>query len=245
MAVYHHFTYLETTDGPMGMYVAAPEGREPHPAVLVIQGMHGAESFELEVAERFAERGYVAAVPDLFHRGPACFSFAELDERRQRITDPLVIADVGAAFTHLQAQAWVDHERIGILGFCMGGRMSYLIAATNPAIRAAADFYGGGVHHAEGGPAPIELTGNIRCPIIIFDGEEDRHPSPEEVGQTAAELARHGIVHEVHVYPGVGHAFMTARGERRRQAVIDDAWTRLFAWFDTHLAAAPVAASRA
>jgi dienelactone hydrolase len=117
---------------------------------------------------------------------------------------------VQAALDYLQAQPYVRPGGVRIMGFCMGGRVSYLMAATNAAIRAAADFYGGGVHKGEGGPSPLELTGNIRCPVIIFDGEEDQHPSPDEVRQTEAELKRHGVPHEVHIYPGVGHGFMGA-----------------------------------
>ena len=86
MAAYHHFVSLQSADGPMPTYVAAPEGQEPHPAVLVIQGMHGIASFELSAAERLAEAGFVAAVPDMFHRGPACFSNEELGQRR-RVVD--------------------------------------------------------------------------------------------------------------------------------------------------------------
>jgi carboxymethylenebutenolidase len=239
MATYHHFAIVDTADGPMPMYLTTPEGKGPHPAVLVIQGMHGAESFELEVAERLAGAGYVAAVPDMFHRGPACFDFEELNRRRRQLSDAQKTADVNAALAYLQAQPFVQHDHIGILGFCMGGRTSYLMAATNPAFRAAADFYGGGVLVGDGGPAPFDLTANIRCPVIVFDGEEDKHPSPEEVRKIESELARHGIVHEVHIYPGVGHAFMSAQGARRKPEAIDDAWTRLLGWFERHLAPQP------
>ncbi len=242
MTAYHHFVSLQTEDGPMSTYVAAPEGREPHPGVLVIQGMHGIASFELEVAERLAENGFVAAVPDMFHRGPACFSAEELGQRRRgRMSDPQVLVDVNATLEFVQLQPYVQADHIGIVGFCMGGRVSYLMAATSPAIRAAADFYGGGIHRGEGGPAPIELTPNIRCPVIIFDGEEDEHPSPEEVRQTGAELARHGLVHEVHIYPEVGHGFMSAHGSRRRAEAVDDAWSRLLGWFKQYVAAEAVA----
>jgi carboxymethylenebutenolidase len=244
MSVYHHFVSIPTPDGPMPMYVSAPEGRDPRPAVLVIQGMHGMESFEIHVAERFAEKGYLAASPDLFHRGPACFSFDELNTRRRAMRDPQVIGDVNAAIHYLQQQPYVQAGPMGILGFCMGGRVSYLMAASNPVFGVAADFYGGGVHGGEGGASPFELTSNIRCPIIIFDGEEDRHPSPEEVRKTEAELIRHGIVHEVHIFPGVGHAFMSAEGPRRNQQVVDEAWSRLFGWFEKHLPVPVLAEAR-
>jgi carboxymethylenebutenolidase len=245
MTDYHHYVSLQTSDGPMAMYIAAPEGRDPHPAILVIQGMHGIASFEIGVAERLAENGFVAAVPDLFHRGPACFSAEELGQRRRgRMSDPQVLGDVGVALDYIQTQPYVRSDGVGIVGFCMGGRVSYLMAATSPAIRAAADFYGGGVHRGEGGPAPLDLTSQIRCPVIIFDGEEDAHPSPEEVRQTAAELARHGVKHEVHVYPGVGHGFMSATGARGRPEAIDDAWSRLLDWFGQYVAADLVGAGQ-
>ncbi len=244
MSVYHHFVSVETPDGPMPMYVAAPEGRDPRPAVLVIQGMHGMASFELHVVERFAEQGYLAASPDLFHRGPACFSFEELNSRRRAMNDPQVIGDVNAAISYLRKQPYVQDGPMGIMGFCMGGRVSYLMAASSPVFGGAADFYGGGVHGGEGGPSPLELTRNIRCPIIIFDGEEDRHPSPEEVRKTEAELARHGVVHEVHIYPGVGHGFMSAKGSGHKPEVVEDAWSRLFAWFHQYLPAPELAEAR-
>jgi carboxymethylenebutenolidase len=240
--VYYHFETLETADGPMPTYVVGPEGRNPRPLVLVIQGMHGLNAFEIGVAERFAAAGYVAAAPDLFHRGPECFSFDELNRRRRALRDPQVIADVNSTIDHLQRQAYVQAGPVGILGFCMGGRVSYLMAATNPAIAVAADFYGGGVHGGEGGPSPLELTPNIRCPVIVFDGEEDQHPSPEEVRKTGAELARHGVIHEVHIYPGVGHAFMSAEGPRSRPEVVEDAWSRLLAWFQQYLPVPELAA---
>jgi carboxymethylenebutenolidase len=115
------------------------------------------------------------------------------------------------------------------------------MATASPDIKAAADFYGGGVPVDEGVGSPFDRTPNIQCPIIIFDGEEDRHPSPEEVRKFAAELERHGKVHELHIYPGVGHAFMSAQGPRRRAEAVDDAWQRLIGWFEKYLAREPVA----
>ena len=151
---------------------------------------------------------------------------------------------MNAAIGYLQQQPYVQSGPMGIMGFCMGGRVSYLMAGTSPVIGVAADFYGGGVHGGEGGPSPLELTGNIRCPVIVFDGEEDKHPSPDEVRKTEAELARHGVVHEVHIFPGVGHAFMSAEGPRHKPEVVEEAWSRLFAWFHKHLPAAQLAGSR-
>ncbi len=152
------------------MYIAAPEGAGPHPAILVIQGMHGATSFDFSVAERLAEHGYVGAVPDLFHRGPGCCSFEQLERRLEALSDSQIIADVNTAFGYLQNRTYVQGDRLGIMGFCMGGRASYMMAALRPDLRAAADLYGGSILEGVGGPAPFDLTPNIHCPILILDG---------------------------------------------------------------------------
>jgi len=226
----------------MPIYIASPEGHGPHPAVLVIQGMHGANSYEFGVAERLSNAGFIGVVPDMFHRGPACFSNEELEQRRRGFNDPQKIGDVNAAITHLQSLPFVQGDRLAIMGFCMGGRTSYLMATQRPDLRCAADFYGGGVLLGEDGPSPFDMTANIRCPILVLDGEEDQHPSPDEVRKLDAELQRHGVVHETHIYPGVGHAFMSGRGPRANPEVQEDAWSRLMDWFNKYLVAEPVAA---
>ena len=240
MPNYHHFTTIATPDGPMPTYICAPEGGEPRPAVLVIQGMHGLNSTELKFAEHLADAGYVAAAPDLFHRGPACFSPEQLSRRRRALNDPQVMGDVNATFGYLQAQSYVRTDcPMGILGFCMGGRVSYLVAGSLPNIGMAAVFYGGGIHAGEGGPAPIDLTPNIRCPVLVFDGEQDEHPSPEENRKTAAALARHAIVHELHLYPGVGHGFMG-----RPSTAATEAWAVTIDWLHRYLPVPQLAEAR-
>ncbi|HEY3115832.1 MAG TPA: dienelactone hydrolase family protein, partial [Chloroflexota bacterium] len=137
----------------------------------------------------------------------------------------------------------VEGSRLGIMGFCMGGRASYQMAALRSDLRAAVDLYGGDTRQGFGdGPAPFDLTAKITCPILILDGDQDQHPSPDEVRLIAAELERHGKVHEVHIYPGVGHAFMSAQGPRRRAEVVDDAWERLLGWFERYLVHEPALA---
>jgi carboxymethylenebutenolidase len=246
MATYQHFVSLETSGGHMPVFIATPEGREtPHPTVLVIQGMHGVEPFEIDFAGRLAAEGYVAAVPDLFHRRGAAFSEDDLQNRRRSMTDADVIADVGATMSYLRQQSYVAPNGFGILGFCMGGRVSYLMAGTNPEIKVAAVFYGGGVFQGEGGPAPIHLTPNIKCPVAVFDGELDHRPTPEDIRNTEAALKQHGIVHEIHMYPGVGHGFMSRkRPDAPHQAAQDDAWKQLLRWLEKPLKAEVAAAVR-
>lgn len=125
-----------------------------------------------------------------------------------------IIADVNAAIGHLSQQSFIA-DRIGIIGFCMGGHVAYMMASRNQDIRAAVPRYDGGVFDADGpGPTPFETTADINCPVLILDGEKDEHPSPEQVGQIAAELERLGKVHEVHIFPEVGHGFMSPNRPR-------------------------------
>ncbi len=240
MAIYHHISLVQTPSGAMPVYIASPEGPGPHAAILVIQGMAGPGTTEFLAAERLANNGFVGVVPDLFHRGPLVVTRDELERRRRQMQNVDIIADVNAAIDHLNQQSFIA-DRIGIMGFCMGGRVAYMMASRNRDIRAAVDCYGGGVFDADGpGPTPFETTADINCPVLILDGEKDEHPSPEQVGQIAAELERLGKVHEVHIFPEVGHGFMSPNSPRSRPEVIEDAWSRILDWFRQHVAAEAV-----
>jgi carboxymethylenebutenolidase len=220
------------------MYVAYPEGPGPFPAVVVISGQPGPSSPEFLGAERLAQHGYVGAVFDLMHRGPSIHSAAEQGERRRALTDPQTVMDMNAGFDYLRSLPFVQSDNMGIVGFCMGGRVAYMMATLHPDLRAAADLYGGGVLEAMGAPAPIEATSNIRCPILILNGDADTTCTPDDVRRVAAELERLGKVHEVHFYPNVGHGFMS-RGPKE---VTEDAWGRTLAWFDRYLVREPALA---
>ena len=171
-----------------------------------------------------------------------CLTPDELQQRRRKMQNADTIAEINATIDYLKQQSFVAN-RIGIMGFCMGGRVSYMMAARNPEIRAAVDCYGGGVFTADGpGPTPFETTADIACPVMILDGEKDHSPTPDQVRQIAAELERLGKVHEVHIYPEVGHGFMSPSASR--SAVIEDAWSKIFDWFRQHVAAEAVAVEK-
>ncbi len=116
-----------------------------------------------------------------------------------------VIKDVNATVDFLRGQKSADVERVGIVGFCMGGRVAYLMAAANPMFRVAVDFYGGDIFKAwSDGPLPFDRTAEIHCPIQGHFGETDKNPSPEEMRRLDAELTRLGKVHEFYYYPNAG-----------------------------------------
>jgi carboxymethylenebutenolidase len=220
---------------PMRIYTSVPAGAGARPAVVVIQHQGGVDEFVEEMTERVASAGFVGAAPDLYHRdGPDCRD--DGPTRRARLVDVNVVKDVNATVEFLRRHAAVDARRLGIVGFCMGGRVAYLMAAAQPAFRAAVDYYGGNIMVPWGsGPAPFERTGEIQCPLIGFFGEEDANPSPADMRKLDAELTRCGKPHEFYSYPGANHAFMNRRGARYHAQADRDSWPKALAFFEKHL----------
>jgi carboxymethylenebutenolidase len=226
----------KTNDGTMKLYVSRPEGPGPFPGIVVIQGQKGVDRFIEEFTQRLAAEGYAAAAPDLYYReSPDCKD--DSPTKRERLRDRTVISDVNATADFLKRQPSVDGERLGIVGFCMGGRVSYLMASAGPAIKAAVDHYGGNAFSSWGdGPSPFERTPEIHCPIMGHFGLEDENPSPEDVRKLDAELTKHGKVHEFFSYAGTGHAFMDPYGSKYRPPSAAAAWPRTLDFFARHLA---------
>jgi carboxymethylenebutenolidase len=212
---------------PMSIFIAEPQGAGPHPAVVVIHHRDGVDEFTRVFCERLAKNGFAGVAPNLYHRRPA-----DEDSRasRQALTDGEVVADINATVTALQAQKSVRGDRLAILGHCMGGRMAYLGAASNPGFKAAGVFYGGGIFRVEGEgrPAPFALTGNIKCPVLGGFGREDTNPPPADVERISAELTKFGIRHDFKIYDGAGHAFQNfSSPETYRETASEDVWARL------------------
>jgi carboxymethylenebutenolidase len=151
------------------------------------------------------------------------------------LLDREIIDDVDATVAQLGL------DRLAILGFCMGGRNTYLLAGARPQRwRAAGVFYGGNIMKAWGdGPSPFELTPQIACPMIGFFGDDDTNPSPEDVRRIDAALTEHDKRHEFHTYPGAGHAFVNfTNPERHRPEAAAEAWQKMLAFLDGHLGGA-------
>jgi len=233
---------IKVDGADMRLYTSVPEGTGPFPAVVVIQHQGGVDDFVQEMTQRLASAGYAAVAPELYHRdGSDCQD--DGPTRRARLLDVNVIKDVNATVDFLTSHRLVDGERLGIIGFCMGGRVAYLMAALQPHVKAAVDYYGGNIMVPWGeGPAPVDRTGEIHCPLLGLFGEEDANPSPADMRKLDAELTKHGKVHEFYSYPGAGHAFMNRRGERYRADADRDSWPKTLAFFAKHLAGVSMAA---
>ena len=216
----------------MRIYVGVPERPGPHPGVIIAQHASGVDAQMQDAVHRLHREGYVVAAPELFHRqGPE----VEASKRSSLLRDSEIIADINATVAHLKNMR-LTVGPIGITGFCMGGRVTYLMACVNPEFKAAAVFYGGNIFKPLGdGPSPFERSAGIQCPVIGFFGAEDANPSPDDVRRIDAELTRLGKWHEFHTYNNAGHAFQNFLGDRYRERASRASWTELLAFFTEYL----------
>jgi carboxymethylenebutenolidase len=224
-----------TADGsPMRCYVATPAAT-PAPVVIAIQHAGGVDEFVRSMTDRFGEAGFVAVSPDLYHREDRN-SGDDPMSRMGRLRDRNIVADVNAAIAHAKTLPEARADRVGITGFCMGGRVAYLMATQNAEIKASVVFYGGNIMRAWGeGPAPFDETSKIGAPMLGLFGAEDGNPSPADVAKLDAELTRLNKPHEFHSYAGAGHGFMAAGRPGYREETAGDAWQKAVAWFERYL----------
>jgi carboxymethylenebutenolidase len=165
--------------GPMGAYVAQPAGTGPHPGLMVFQEAYGVNSHIRNVTDRFAAQGFVAVAPELFHRtAPPGFEgnygdFPAVMPHAQAVTPDAAESDVRAAYEWLRSNPRVNSDRISCVGFCMGGRVSFLANSVVP-LRSAVSFYGGGI--AQG---LLDRAASQHGPILLFWGGLDKHITAE------------------------------------------------------------------
>ncbi|MEE8517852.1 MAG: dienelactone hydrolase family protein [Dehalococcoidia bacterium] len=238
---------LNVDDVPMKTFLSVPSGDGPFPAVIVAQHQSGVDTFIQTVCDRLAQAGYVAAAPDLYHRKEEDFTFEQIialqrdDPKRAAIIqtraaallDEEIVRDMNAALAHLTGLPTVDESSVAVTGFCMGGRVAYLMATRNASLKAAGVFYPGNAFAAKGGgPSPFAASDRITCSVIGFFGKDDENPSPDDMAKMDAELNRLKVEHTFHAFEGAGHAFMNFSAPSYREDAANDAWPKLIAFFD-------------
>jgi carboxymethylenebutenolidase len=231
--------------GRMGGYLARPARSERRPAVLVFMEIFGINSHIRDVTERVAREGYVALAPDFFHRtGPGI----ELgyDEAGFGRGMPLLgalrademVQDASDAAAWLSARPDVRGDRLGAMGFCIGGHMTWL-AACELDLRAAASFYGGGIAAPQGPGGQIPTLGRtpkLRGRILCLYGEKDAFIPQDQVEAIRTALAKAGKRSEIVVYPGADHGFFCDQRATYQEKAASDAWERVKRLFREELA---------
>jgi carboxymethylenebutenolidase len=231
--------------GKMGGYLAHPKTGGPYPAVLVYMEIFGINSHIRDVTERVAREGYLALAPDYFHRTGPGVEYG-YDEKGMaggmKLLGALradeMIADAKAAIAWLRQRKDARGDRIGAMGFCIGGHMTYLTACETD-VRAAASFYGGGIAAPQGpggAPSTVSRSSKIRGKLLGLFGAKDGLIPKGQVDAIRAELAKHGIRHEVVVYPDADHGFFCDQRATYQKAAAEDAWKRVKQLFREELA---------
>ena len=229
---------LTTADGPMRLYSCAPEGGAGR-AVIVIQEAFGVNDHIEDVTRRFADAGYHAVAPALFHRaggGTAPYDdFEQVLPLFEGLTDAGILMDVGAAIGHLHAQGFADGS-IAIVGFCMGGRVTFLVSLEH-ALGAAVGFYGGGIVTGRFPQFPplIDRVGELKTPWLGLFGDLDGSIPVEDVEVLRTRLAELEVPTDVLRYATAEHGFHCDVRPSYEAAAATDAWERTLAWFSDHL----------
>ncbi|AFY64804.1 dienelactone hydrolase family protein [Geitlerinema sp. PCC 7407] len=216
-------------------YLAEPVGPGPFPAVVVLQEIFGVNAHIREVTERLARLGYVAIAPALYQRLAPGFEagYTPQDiqvgrEYKNQTRAPELLSDIQSTLTYLQQKPNVRAQALGAIGFCFGGHVAYL-AATLPAIRATASFYGAGIPDWCPGEAQptLQRTAQISGTLYAFFGMEDQSIPEAHVNQIESSLAQHGVKHRVFRYAGAGHGFFCDRRQSYESRAAADAWEQV------------------
>ena len=223
-------------------YLAVPLDARPAGGVVVIHHMPGWDEATKEITRRFAANGYLAVCPNLYCReapGAAPDDAAAVTRANGGVPDERLVGDVAGATAHLRAQDG-SNGRVATIGFCSGGRQSFL-AACSLDLDAAVDCYGAFVLTAPPDEFPLRIgplgdrVGDLGCPLLGLFGADDQYPGPDEVTEFERVLTAAGKEFEFHSYEGAGHAFFNTDRPSFRPDAARDGWERIWTFFGRHL----------
>ncbi len=229
---------IPARDREIPAYRAMPANGRNLPIVLVVQEIFGVHEHIKDVARRFAKLGYLAVAPELNAREGDVSKLSSIDEIRpiiSRIPDEQAMSDLDAA-AEWAAKNGGDPARLGITGFCWGGRIAWLYAAHNPQLKAAVAWYG----RVEGPGTPlqpkhpIDRVRELKAPVLGLYGAADAGIPSEGVERMREALRAAGKPCEIHTYPEMPHAFFADYRPSYRKAAAEDGWKRLLEWFRRH-----------
>ena len=227
---------VPTSTGTLPAYRSMPVRRGPHPIMLVVQEIFGVHEHIKDVTRRLAKLGYFAIAPELYARQGDPSAYDNIDQLRENIVskvpDEQVLADLDAAYDWAR-QNGGDGSRLGITGFCWGGRIVWLYAAQQPKLKAGVAWYGRltGPKQALQPRHPLDVAGQLKAPVLGLYGGEDASIPPEQVETLRSALREANSASQVLVYPGAPHAFYADYRPSYRREAAEDGWQRMQAWF--------------
>jgi carboxymethylenebutenolidase len=235
-AVSHENLILDAADGTrFAAFLAAPE-QAPRAGIVILPDVRGLHAFYEELALRFGERGIAAVAIDYFGRtagvGKRGDDF-DYQEHVARTTPAGVQDDVAAATDYLRSPGGGSCAAVFTVGFCFGGRHSWLAAAAGHGLAGAIGFYGRPGVGSDGSPGPVQRAAELEAPILGLMGGADRGISAEDVVAFERALHEAGVEHELITYDGAPHSFFDRKHEEFADAS-GDAWERVLAFVEAH-----------
>jgi len=236
----HGMTDIPVKDGTMSAYYAAPAAVERPPLILVIQEIFGLHEHIKDVCRRLAHEGYMAVGMELYQRQGDASQYTDIAELLKdivaKVSDEQVLADLDAS-VEWAAQHGADVTRLGVTGFCWGGRLVWLYAAHNPQCKAAVAWYGKLVngHSPLQTEHPVDVAGRLHAPVLGLYGSQDASIPVEDVRRMEAALqqgSEAARASRIELYPESGHAFYADYRPSYHPADARDAWKKATAWFD-------------
>jgi carboxymethylenebutenolidase len=223
-------------------YLAKPQDTDSFGGVVVIHHMPGYDTSTKEIARKFAAHGYAAIMPNLYHReapGASPDDAAATARAKGGVPDERLVGDVGAAAAYLRDLPGCN-SKVGVIGYCSGGRQSFIAACHLP-LQAAVDCYGGGVANVPAqAPASmtpyIGLAKDLSCPLLGLFGADDEFPPPAQTAELSAALDSFDKPHEFHTFAGASHAFFSVDRPSYRVDAATEGWALIWDFFGQHLA---------
>lgn len=225
---------VAVTGGKMPIYYARPSGVQRPPIILVCMEIFGVHEFIKDVTRRLGHLGAFAVAPDYYFRLGDMSKVSDMQELMPKVnskSDAELFADLDSAVAWAKSQGG-DADRLGIMGFCRGGRNVWHYSTHNPNLKAGVAFYGPLADKNDAAPkSSIELAPEVKEPVLGLYGEADTGISVDQVHQMEAALKANGKTAEFHTYPGAPHGFVADYRASYRKDAADDAWNRMVGWF--------------
>ncbi len=227
---------IPTKDGEMPAYRAAPKKGENFPVILVVQEIFGVHEHIKDICRRFAKLGYLAVAPELYARQgdvSKLTAFPDILKIVNKVPDEQVMADLDATVAWAKKSGKGNTDKLGVTGFCWGGRIVWLYSAHNPNLKAGVAWYGRLVGMADDlhPKHPVELAGSLKTPVLgLYGGADDGIPAAT-VEQMKKALMEAKQPSEIIVYPDTPHGFHADYRPSFRKKEAEDAWKKALEWF--------------
>jgi carboxymethylenebutenolidase len=231
---------IPVQDGEIPAYRAMPAKGGPFPLILVVQEIFGVHEHIKDICRRLAKEGYMAIAAELYARQGSVAGMTDIQEIIgkvvSKVPDAQVMSDLDATAAYAKASGSADTARLGVTGFCWGGRITWLYAEHNPAVKAGVAWYG----RLVGDPSPltpkqpIDLVGDLKAPVLGLYGAADTGIPVDTIEKMRSACQAAGKICEFVIYPDTPHAFNADYRPSYREGPAKDGWARMLAWFRSH-----------